>query len=93
MLVIFLNVNCLVYYHCTIGRGKTRKAVVPGSSSTTHNKSNSLFGGLGLSYLNYISFLMIFFSLEELYKGKTEALQYTNTKCWIKHVKQVDTYC
>ena len=36
---------------------------------------------------------MIFFSLEELYKGKTEALQYTNTKCWIKHVKQVDTYC
>ena len=86
MLDIFLDANCLVYYHYPVGRGMNSDSVVPDSSSTTHNINTSLFGYLRLNYLNYISFFKNSFA-------GIEVLWYTNTKYSIKNVKQVDTYC
>ena len=86
MLDIFLDANCLVYYHYPVGRGMNSDSVAPDSSSTTHNINTSLFGYLRLNYLNYISFFMNSFA-------GIEVLWYTNTKYSIKNVKQVDTYC
>ena len=74
----------------------TQTAVVAGSSSTTHSISTSLFGSLRLNCLNYLFLWFFFFGrfskFSKLYKGGIEALQYTNTKCSIKIVKQVHTY-
>lgn len=74
----------------------TQTAVVAGSSSTTHSISTSLFGSLHLNYLNYLFLWFFFFGrfskFSKLYKGGIEALQYTNTKCSIKIVKQVHTH-